>query len=131
MSAISKQLEAKFMNELPFSMRAAAIDVYRLRTLKEVLEIRIGQIPENLVQQYHFSTDQWRQIGNAVALTKCSQLHLSNHLTANCFQHLHKVVASALNTPQASLDEIYQAIQVGAPNLAIWVRQLNKLLKPL
>lgn len=117
------------MNELPISLRPGALEVYKSLLLKEVLEIRIGQLPASL-SQFNYSPEQWRKIGDAVALTKCSEINLANHLTVECLRHLHKVVASALNMPKAPLTDIYNALQVEAPNLAAWVLQLHKLLKP-
>lgn len=130
MRILSNRLEAKFMNELPVSLRPGALEVYKGLLLKEVLEIRIGQVPASL-SQFNYSPEQWRKIGNAVVLTKCSEITLTNHLTYECLRHLHKVVASALNMPNAPLADIYRVLQVEAPNLAGWVLQLHKLLKPV
>ena len=129
MGQLDNQLEATFMNSLPFSLRGAAAEVYRYMNLKEMLEIRLGKIPAALAHHHHFNESQWREIGNAVVLTKCSQIHLSSHLSKACLLHLHKIVASALDLPQSSLEDIHLSIKDEAPFLAAWVLRLNKLLK--
>lgn len=129
MGQLDQQLEPTFMNGLPFSLRAAAAEVYRYMDLKEMLEIRLGKLPAALAHHHHLNAAQWREIGNAVVLTKCSQIHLSSHLSKACLLHLHKIVASALDLPQASLEDIYLSIKDEAPLLATWVLRLQKLLK--
>lgn len=122
------EVESTFMNNLPFSLRPVATELYNMHLLKELLEIRQGKIPVVLSRKYNMSKDQWVEISNVVILTKLSQFTLSKELKLEHIEHLEQVLCTVLEMKNASCDEINQAIRYyEASVLADWYERLQKL----
>lgn len=128
MAKIGKHLEPSFMNQLPFSVRSAARELYRFVSLRQLLEIRQHKVPAGLVQKYSLTPEQWRLVGDAVILTRLSQFSLSNHLSPDCVKRLKQIVISVLDKSQSSVDEIVLELEANdACTMAKWVQNLYRL----
>ncbi|MDR9498769.1 MAG: hypothetical protein RI556_06300 [Hydrogenovibrio sp.] len=126
MPQLTQNIEPKYMNELPFTLRNAASEMLRDVPLRQLLEISLGQVPEFLRKRYDFSQSQWVQTSITVILTKLSMYTIGNHLPKNALTHLQAVAAYALKLENTSAADLAQQIELEAPVLAERLNQLHK-----
>ncbi len=127
MPALGHEVEPCYMNALPFSLRPVAIELYNYHLLRTVMEVKLGRIPNGLSERFELSESQWREVCDAVILTKLTQLRLSSQLTPKCALYLQKLLKHTLGMPERSLDDVYLVVHGQAPALGKWIRRLQKL----
>lgn len=120
--------EASFMNELPFSLRKAGQILYQTYLLNELWAMRQGKIYKALNDEFHFTSEQWKQVLNAVILTQLPQYNLSSHLTKKELNKLLEIALLALDKPEQELSELIKSLENDSATLAKWLIQLNKML---
>ncbi|KUJ74647.1 hypothetical protein AVO42_04430 [Thiomicrospira sp. XS5] len=127
MPNLGHEVEPCYMNALSFSLRPVAIELYNYHLLKTVMEVRLGRIPQNLLERFDLSDAQWQEVCDAVIVTKLTQLSLSSQLTPKCTLYLQKLLKQTLGMSERSLDDVYQSVHAQAPALGQWIRRLQKL----
>lgn len=131
MAVLSSEVEAYYMNALPFSQRPAAIELYNHHLLRSVLLVRRGHVPEGLADNHALNDEQWRAVCDAVIVTKLTQLTLPTQLTPECAGYLKVLLLDALGLSDQSLDEVYAHVYRDAPALGKWIQRLQKRLAKL
>lgn len=128
MAKLGNPVEPAFMNQLSFTVRPAAIDLYRHISLKQLLEVRHHQVPPGLVQKYGLTAEQWQAASEAVILTRLSQFQLSAHLSNACVNRLKQIVAGLLGASETDLAEVIAGLEnEDAGIMADWLRKLERL----
>lgn len=128
MSKLISVPEAFFMNELPFSLRETARELFLYCSLDDVVLIKKGKVSKELMLRHRLDTDQWRMVADAVILARLPQYRLLNYLDNELLTHLKTLALDALQMPGFSCEEAAKIIEQDAPTLASWMRHLQKLL---
>ena len=116
------------MNELPFPLREAAKELYLYKTLNEVVNLKKGKTSKELALRYHFNSEQWQMIADAVILARLPQYRLLKYFDRELLEYLKTLLLDALQMPGFSCEEAVRVIEQDAPTLAVWVRHLQKQL---
>lgn len=128
MSKLISVPEAFFMNELPFSLRDAAKELFLYHSLDEVVIIKKGKVSKELMLRHQLSSDQWQVVADAVILARLPQYRLLNYFDMELLTYLKALLLDALQMPGFSCEEAARIIEKDAPTLASWARHLQKLL---
>ena len=120
-------VEASFMNELPFSLRGAAQELYVKESLDSLVDMRLKDVSSFYQNAFSLKPDQWMLVLDAVILTQLSQFTLGKHLSPNCVSQMIYLVGLVLGengvTPNDSLEYLEEHAQV----FSVWYSKLLKL----
>lgn len=122
------ELEAYYMNKLPFSLRAAAHDVYVYENIDELVRMRFNKVDNRYLQDFSLNASQWQEVLDTAILTKLSQLKLGNHLSMEEFLQLDYLLKAIFNMVDADRDEVTENLE-NAPHLQNWYQQLRKCIR--
>lgn len=125
MPGTNHHIESGFINDLPFNMRAAAEDLLRHNTLKQLIEIRKHGPNEFLQKTYPtINNFDWINIVQSVLLTKISYFELNELFSLRELEKLLEIAQDALDLPNNSPRKIYQHCEFRYPVLARVIRDL-------
>ena len=119
-------VDASFMNELPFSVRDPALDLIRFSSLKQMLEMLQNGPNDFLKNNFELTPQQWNQVLNTVILTKISYFQISSQFPSVYIDKLIEIAAFAFGMKGANAAQLYQAMLTSHPNFADWIK--NALL---
>lgn len=120
--------EARFMNELPFSLRKAGQVLYQTYLLNELWAMHQGKVYKALNDEFHLTGEQWKQVLNAVILTQLPQYNLSSHLTKSELNKLLEIALVALDQPELEFSKLIKSLENDSATLTKWLLKLNKML---
>jgi uncharacterized protein YeaO (DUF488 family) len=123
MPGTNHDVEPGFMDELPFSLRDAALDLLNYSSLKEILEVRAYGPTPYLRKTFTHSQEEWHVITRAVLLTKISYFTLNTLYPTHYIDHLTKLALHAYGLPSGNLVELYQAVHSKYPYFADWLKK--------
>ncbi len=124
-------VESGFMDNLPFSLRDAAIDLLKFYRLKELILMYQTEPPLRVRNEFNLTSNQWQQTLRAVILTKVSYFTISPNFPNPYINKLLEIAAYALQTPDATLTEMYHQMEREYPYFARWLLNIHqvKLIK--
>ncbi|WP_178862136.1 hypothetical protein [Thiomicrorhabdus cannonii] len=122
MPGSSHEVDATFMDELPFSVREPALDLVRYATLKEMLEMRLHGPSLHYRNKYNLTPDQWNLLLNAVILTKISYFQINTYFPNAYIDKLIEIAAFAAGKKGASALDLYQEMLLDHPVFADWLK---------
>ncbi len=127
MPGTSHDVDPTFMDNLPLSIRAPALDLIRFSSLKELLTIRLDG-PSQFSKEQHptLSRDQWNRVLDAVILTKVSYFQIEQHFPNRYIDKLIEIAAFAYGMKGENIGELYKALIHDHPQMAEWIK--NALL---
>ncbi|BCN93276.1 hypothetical protein THMIRHAM_10610 [Thiomicrorhabdus immobilis] len=120
-------VEATFMNGLPFSLRAAAQELYLKESLESLVKMRLHDVSKDYLNAYSLTEEQWKMVLNVLILTQLSQFTLGKHISKDGREQLIFLVATVLDMQEASNDEILEFLEEKAKIFAVWYAKLLKL----
>ncbi len=122
-------VEANFMNALPFSLRAAAHDLYVQENLDTLADMRFGEVYPVYRAGFTLTAEQWHAVLNAVILTRLCQLTLGFHLKKQNLVEMNQCIKVLLEMQDESDDMVLDYLQEKASLFAGWYTKLLKLIK--
>lgn len=121
-------IEASYMNDLAFPLRAAAHDIYVFENIDELVKMRLCGVTDSYKQLFSLTEAQWIEVLDTAILTRLSQIELGKHLGAEEFLQMDYLIKLVLQMEGASIDEMEEILE-SAPNLKNWYLNLRKCLK--
>ena len=122
MPGSNHDVDASFMDALPFSVREAATDLIRYASLKDMLEIRQEGPTEFLQSRFNLNQEQWLQVVNAVIMTKVSYFQVELHFPNRYIDKLIEIACYAHGMSSNDPIELYQSVLSDHPNFAAWIK---------
>lgn len=122
MPGSNHEVDASFMDELPFSVRDAALDLIRFSSLKQMLEMHQNGPTDYLQNNFDLSPQQWTQVLNTVILTKVSYFQISPLFPNVYIDKLLEIAAFAYGMKGSNAAELYQAMLNPHPQFAGWIK---------
>ncbi len=123
MPGSNHEVDASFMDELPFSVRDAALDLIRFSSLKQMLEMHQNGPTEYLQNNFDLTPQQWTQVLNTVILTKVSYFQVSLLFPNVYIDKLLEIAAFAYGMKGSNAAELYQAMLNPHPQFADWIKK--------
>jgi len=123
MPGSNHEVDATFMDALPFSVREPALDLIRFSSLKEMLDMHQNGPSNFLKNNFNLTEQQWNQVLNAVILTKISYFQISPLFPNVYIDKLIEIAAFAYGMKGANAAELYQAMLNEHPETAEWIKQ--------
>lgn len=122
MPGSSHEVDATFMDELPFSVRDPALDLIRYAALKDMVKMRLNGPSLFYQDRYRLSRPQWDLLLNAVILTKISYFQINAYFPNTYIDKLIEIAAFAAGKKGASAMELYQDMVLDHPVFAEWLK---------
>ncbi|MEA3404169.1 MAG: hypothetical protein U9R28_00315 [Pseudomonadota bacterium] len=122
MPGSNHEVDASFMDELPFSVRDAALDLIRFSSLKQMLEMLENGPSDFLKNNFDLTPQQWNQVLNTVILTKISYFQVSLLFPNVYIDKLIEIAAFAYGMKGSNAAELYQAMVNPHPAFAEWIK---------
>lgn len=122
MPGSNHDIDASFMDELPLSLRDAALDLIRYSSLSQMLEMVKSGPSQHLSNQFSLTPQQWNQVLNAVILTKVSYFQISLQFPNVYIDKLLEIAAFAYGMKGSNAAELYQSTLNEHPVFAEWVK---------
>jgi len=113
-------VEAGFMDNLPFSLRDAAMDVLKFYRLKELIIMYQTEPPSRVRDEFKLTPEQWQETLKAVILTKVSYFTITPNFPNPYINKLLEIAAFFLDM-NASLNEMYTHTERDFPYFARWL----------
>lgn len=121
-------IEASYMNDLAFPLRAAAHDIYVFENIDELVKMRLNGVNDKYKREFSLTETQWLEVLDTAILTRLSQIELGKHLGIEELQQMDYLIKLVLKMDGASLDEMEEILE-SAPYLKQWYLHLRKSLK--
>lgn len=122
------EVEPYYMNELSFSLRAAAHDVYVFENIDNLVKMRFGKVSDRYLIEFSLTAAQWQEVLDTAILTRLSQTTLGKHLAAEELIQLDYLLRVILNLQELSVAEVEEEL-AEAPKLQAWYQNLRKLMR--
>lgn len=127
MIGTNHHVEAGFMDQLPMSLRDAAVDLLNFYRLKQLVDMaRQGPFPE-VIRRFDHQPHHWQKILRAVILTKVSYFTITADFPNAYINKLLEIAAFALAIPGAKLGAIYKAVERDYPFFARWLKNIHEI----
>ena len=123
MPGSNHDVDASFMDNLPFSVRDAALHLIRNSSLKQMLEMVKNGPSERMKKNFHLTPQQWNQVLNAVILTKISYFQISLPFPNVYVDKLLEIAAFAYGMKGSNAAELHHAMLNEHPVFADWIKQ--------
>ena len=120
-------IEASFMNELPFSLRHAAQELYLKESLDSLVDMRLKEVSNSYRNAYSLTSEQWTVVLNALILTQLSQFTLGKHLSSESVSQLIYLVTLVLGENGATQNDAMEYFEQNAQVFSVWYSKLLKL----
>ena len=118
----NQDIDASFMDALPFSARDAALELIRFSSLKAMLEMQQNGPNEFMQNKFPLTQQQWNQVLNTVMLTKVSYFQITPELPNAYIDKLIEIAAFAFGKKGANARELAQAMVKHHPLFAKWLQ---------
>ncbi|WP_051640779.1 hypothetical protein [Thiomicrorhabdus sp. Milos-T2] len=122
MPGSNHDIDASFMDALPFSVRAAAADLIRYSSLKDMLSFKLEGPSEFLKDRFPLSEDQWSAVLDAVILTKISYFKIEVNFPNRYIDKLIEIACYARGLSANDPMELYQSVLSEHPSFARWIK---------
>jgi len=122
MPGSNHDIDASFMDTLPFSLRDVALELIRFSSLKDMLEMLQNGPNKQLKSNFNLTPQQWNQVLNTVILTKISYFQISTNFPNVYIDKLIEIAAFAYGKKGANAAELYQAMLNEHPMFADWLK---------
>lgn len=122
MPGSNHDVDASFMDALPFSVRDAALELIRFSSLKQMLEMLQNGPNEFMKNNFSLTQQQWNQVLNTVILTKISYFQISPLFPNVYIDKLIEIAAFVSGRKGANAAELYQAMLNDHPVFAEWIK---------
>lgn len=123
MPGSNHDIDASFMDALPFSLREAALNLLRYSSLSQMLEMVRNEPSDYLGSQFSLTSQQWNQVLNAVILTKISYFQISLEFPDVYINKLLEIAAFSFGMSGSNPAELYQAMLNQHPVFAEWIKK--------
>ncbi|WEJ63630.1 hypothetical protein [Thiomicrorhabdus lithotrophica] len=120
-------VEASFMNELPFSLREAAQELYVKESLDSLVDMRLKDVSSFYRNAFSLKPNQWLVVLDAVILTQLSQFTLGKHLGSNCVSQMIYLVGLVLGENGVTSKDVTEYLEEHAQVFSVWYSKLLKL----
>ena len=120
-------VEASFMNELPFSLRDAAQELYLKESLDSLVDMRLKEVSNSYQNAYSLNSEQWTVVLNALIMTQLSQFTLGKHLSSESVSQLIYLVSVVLGENGATHNDAMEYLEENAQVFSVWYSKLLKL----
>ena len=120
-------VEAHFMNELPFSLRTAAQEMYLKESLDSLVDMRLKEVSDFYRNAYALKPEQWTKVLNALIITQLSQFTLGKHLSSESISKMLYLVSLVLEEHGATLNDAMEYLEENAQVFSVWYSKLLKL----
>lgn len=127
MIGTNHHVEAGFMDQLPFSLRDAAMDLLKFYRLKQLVEMHQTDVSAQDKTRFDLTDEQWKTALKAVILTKVSYFTITVNFPNAYINKLLEITAYALDIKGASLPEIYQTVEKEYPFFARWLKTVHEV----
>ena len=124
MPGTNHDVEAGFMDELPFPLRDAAVDLITYSTLREMLDIFIHGPTPFLKRKFEHTEKEWRQLSRAVLLTKVSYFELNPLFPNRDIDRLCDIAVYAYGQADGDLVSLYHEVVNKYPYFADWLKSV-------
>jgi len=123
MPGSNHDIDASFMDTLPFSLRDVALELIRFSSLKDMLEMLQNGPNKQLKSNFNLTPQQWNQVLNTVILTKVSYFQISTNFPNVYIDKLIEIAAFAYGMKGANPAELYQSMLNQHPQFAEWIKE--------
>ena len=122
MPGSNHDLDPRFMDALPISVRDAGLELIRLYTLEQMLELRVNGVSDFLRNRFKLNEDQWLNVLNAVIITKVSYFQIELHFPNRYIDKLIEIACFANAMPTKDPIELYNSMLTNHPQFSEWIK---------